>query len=82
MARTMRDDSEDFSIRRTAYEALRDIWIPWRRRRVESAEYYRNKLYEKIEDDLAAWKQWVDWDFVAHAERGSLPRRSAGATRS
>jgi hypothetical protein len=82
MARIMRDESEDFTVRRTAYEALRDIWIPWRWRRAESAEYYRNKVYEKIEHDLTAWKQWVDWDFVAHAERGSLPRRSAGTTRS
>ena len=82
MARIMRDESEAFTVRRTAYEALRDIWIPWRRRRVESAGYYRRKLYETVEHDLAAWKQWVDWDFVAHAERGSLPRRSAGATRS
>jgi len=82
MGRIMRDESEDFTVRRTAYEALRDIWIPWRRRRVESAEYYRNKLYEMVEHDPNAWKQWVDWEFVAHAERGSLPRRIAGATRS
>ena len=47
----MRDESEDFTVRRTAYEAQRDIWIPWRRRRVESAEYYRNKLYEMVEHD-------------------------------
>lgn len=75
MVRTIKDDSEDFSIRRTAYDALRDIWIPRRRRRVESAEYYRDKLYERVEDNVPAWKQWVDWDFVARAERRSLRRR-------
>ncbi|MBM3471539.1 MAG: HEAT repeat domain-containing protein [Armatimonadetes bacterium] len=82
MAHIMRDESEDFTVRRTAYEALRDVWIPWRRRRVESAGYYRNRLNDKVEDDLAAWKQWVDWDFVAHAEKGSVPLRIARATRS
>jgi hypothetical protein len=81
MARIMRDESEDFTVRRSAYEALRDIWIPWRRRRVESAEYYRRNLPDKVEHDVAAWKQWVDWDFVAHAEKGSLPLRIARATR-
>lgn len=80
MARVMRDESEDFTVRRTAYEALRSIWIPWRKRRVESAEYYRTKLYDKVERDPESWKAWVDWDFVAHAERGRLPRASARAT--
>ncbi len=82
MARIMRDESEDFSVRRGAYEALRDIWIPWSRRRVESAQYYRQKVGDKVERDPAAWTQWVDWDFVAHAEQGRLPRRIASAMQS
>lgn len=82
MVRTMKDNSEDFSVRRAAYRALRAIWIPWRRLRVESAGYFRDKLDETVENDLAAWKQWVDWDFVARAERGSLRRRPTGMARS
>lgn len=78
VGRIMRDESEDFTVRRTAYQALRDIWIPWRRR-VEIAEYYRNKLYEMVEHDPNAWKQWVDWEFSRPRRAGKL---AAGVTRS
>jgi hypothetical protein len=72
LARRVRDESEDYSVRQTAYESLRDLWLSrWRRSREERA-YWRD-LRDAHQQDPKAWDAWVDWSFVSALGRGKVP---------
>lgn len=72
LARKVMDPSEDHYVREPAYEALRKIWLPRRRRMKEDREYWP-QLHDKFWRDPEAWEQWIDRDFVAALERGKVP---------
>ena len=73
LARRVKDKSEDYDVKQTAYEALRDLWLSRRRRSREERVYWRD-LREAHERDPKAWEAWVDWEFVSALERGKVPR--------